>query len=320
IKNQILQTFYSVLEREDELWFGTDKGRIWRYAAQSQTFELYQTGAGSAVTHLIEGRAGAVVIGTAGDGIRIYDAVEGETRPAGEGTGQEYVLSLWRDPYENIWIQTQAPGISRLDPYTRRIVHYRAEPMQGSEHISSVGFIRIDPENRVWIKLRQGLFHLYDPQEKTLTPFHQTPFAPSGDYPSAVTNVFFDRQSNLWICSLKGVDKITFSKHNFQLLPLADSHATGENDVRAMLEDRQGNTWIATKEPKIHLFAPDETYRGYLCADGSVGCGVPFQGKTYCLYADETGTVWAGTKGDGLYRFSPRCQPVRRSRLPKRSR
>lgn len=184
---------------------------------------------------------------------------------------------------------------------------YVTPPLVENKQYSKISQILcIDAENRLWVRPRNGVLSYYNPLTKELIPFHKTSFAPSPNYSSHIHCIYFDRQNNLWLSPPeKGLDKITFSNNNFRLQPLVPEANSSKNTVRAILEDTKGNTWLATKDGKVHVADPAGDYLGYVCLNGTIGNDTPIQGMTYCLYQDKSENVWIGTRGHGLYRLTP---------------
>lgn len=109
-----------------------------------------------------------------------------------------------------------------------------------------------------------------------------------------------DRQGNLWVAAVNGLYKLSFMQRKGEV-----DNLHGWAEVKAMLVDRRGRLWVATKEDNsVAIY--DRHYRiiGYLKHDGRISqshtaLGMP----VYCIRETKDGTVWLGSKPGGLYRM-----------------
>ena len=112
-----------------------------------------------------------------------------------------------------------------------------------------------------------------------------------------------DRQGGIWVQTMKGLDRISFSAR-----PIGNRKAgTGaEEEVRALLEDRRGRLWVADKNGYVRIEDSRGQLVGYVGPSGRMeGQPVRFGHNAYCLCQDSRGWVWMGAKGSGLFCFVP---------------
>lgn len=76
--------------------------------------------------------------------------------------------------------------------------------------------------------------------------------------------------------------------------------------IRCLARDRQKRIWITTKEDaNVQLFDAQLKPIGYLRRDGSIQSQyASFGVAVYCIHQTSDGTIWLGTKTDGLFRFN----------------
>lgn len=117
-----------------------------------------------------------------------------------------------------------------------------------------------------------------------------------------VTRDFKDMQSNHWLVTADGVYKVTSVVPRWNYV-----QGVSKNVVRVLYRDQQGYIWICTREDKcVAVFRPDLTLLGYLGRDGNIHSQPVEFSPVYCIYGDKSGTVWLGTKPDGIFRAKPR--------------
>lgn len=111
---------------------------------------------------------------------------------------------------------------------------------------------------------------------------------------------FADRQGNLWVAPTSGLYKICFM-HRYGNV---DNMRNGA-EAKMFFTDRHGRYWIATKEDNtVSIYNKDNSLVGYLAADGRISKSyVRFSSPVYCITQMRDGTVWMGSKPDGLFRL-----------------
>lgn len=112
---------------------------------------------------------------------------------------------------------------------------------------------------------------------------------------------YTDRQGNRWILAGTGISKVATAEQRIERL---DIQPRGE--VKCLFTDRQERCWVATKnDGAVRIYsATDARLMGYLGDDGRLHAGYTrFGAAVYCMYQSADGTLWLGTKPDGLYRL-----------------
>lgn len=111
---------------------------------------------------------------------------------------------------------------------------------------------------------------------------------------------FLDKQNNLWILCTHGLHKIVFSQRKLQVFPQAENEL-----VRCMYRFRNGDYWICQRNSKqIQMFDQEDHLIGYLAADGHISReATAFKSAIYSIFESSDGSIWLGTRQDGLYRL-----------------
>ena len=155
----------------------------------------------------------------------------------------------------------------------------------------------------------------------TWTDSHQTQWTVQGDgvltflhdgketvYPLPVsfktlTFVAPDNQGNLW-----AIDYGSIYRFSTRIQPVQRLAIEPRAEVKCLFADSKGHFFIATKDDKaVRVYnSMDHHLLGYLGPDGRVHQSyTPFGAAVYCMYEDKDGTLWLGTKPDGLFRLQP---------------
>ena len=129
----------------------------------------------------------------------------------------------------------------------------------------------------------------------------------TGDYPldielNKLSFACQDRQGNLWVLGRSdGIYKFTTDMQRTRRLPIEP-----QAQVKCMFKDNSQRLWVATREDgAVRLYdAKSMQLSGYLGADGRLHQQYTrFGAVIYCMYQSKDGTLWLGTKPQGIYRL-----------------
>lgn len=166
-----------------------------------------------------------------------------------------------------------------------------------------------DSSGQLWIHSNLGGIDWYDPDRQCLVPFFDDSVQQAWNSENRATAVFSDRQGILWVgTNWNGLMKVVFNEDHFFLKMPSDSKRGGvtpDNSVRALMEDKDGNIWASTKNGRVHIYDTMMSKIGELQSDGAVkpGQGKDF-GSIYSISQSPDGTVWLGSRRDGLFKLS----------------
>lgn len=210
------------------------------------------------------------------------------------------VQSVYKDSGGELWLFSVTPGIIRINLITGEKQHLATPP----EKVIKYGrvnrnMIFEDKVGTLWLIPNKGNFCYYDRTSKQLKPFYTDP----GDIKSAFTpNIRFyyeDKQGNFWFADIRGVEKMSFFPHSYRQNPI--DYGT---EIRAFLLDSKKRLWIASKSGYIRIYSPERELLGYLSSQGTIRKDeVQFTNSVYCFTEDKEGTIWMGTKEEGLFRL-----------------
>lgn len=312
VENKPMQSFYSSMELKDQIWFGSDNGRIWIYNKKDGQFNLFETHSHSSIKSLKNIDDNQILVATKDDGFYICNSKTKDlkkfTTANLPGMPVNEIVSCYVDKSKNIWLEMNYRGVSRFDTKTQTIKHLSTK----TENFSSIVFppnffIFEDKENRIWVHPRGGGFALYDAQKEALVPFYNEPSSPSWRFSDMLHAGFSDNQGNLWLSTRShGLEKIIFNNDVFKSTVVdQNTHSTINNDVRCIFEDKSLNLWVSAKGGKLFVYDSTKTQIGYLCKNGKIEYGDPIDGICYAMIQDDAQNIWIGTKGEGIYKLTP---------------
>lgn len=305
-------SYHSVMETKDELWFGGIGGKLTRYSKQSSTFFDVQLGINSDINKIEYCSGGKVLIVTKTQGICCYDiktakldAYNSKTT-AGFPDSNIKFLGLTHSRY--FWFETAANGIYRFDLVTRKLKHLQVESKDPTAvGISRKTFLITAPDGRVWVQPKGGALSYWNTQQDQLYSISNAMNESTESVSDVMHAAAFDRLGNLWFCSYRqGLDLMIFDNKKFSTLKLDSYQGIKKNNVRALMADKKGNLWVASRTNKITLFDAKKRKIGMLGADGTLSPASPGWGADiYHIFQDNRRRVWVGTRGNGLYCLIP---------------
>ena len=302
-------------DRRGFIWIGTYNG-LNRY--DGYRFKTYKPDPddphsldGLFVSALFEDRSGALWIGT-DQGLNRFDPATERFAHFRADPDNPHDLSgfpehITQDRDGMLWLATHN-GLDRLDPSSRRFTHYRNDP-DDSQSLSSndVRFVLEDRQGTLWVATGAGLdaFDRRTGHVRRYSNFQQPPSAP-------LDRILEDRSGMLWVSATRGgglasLDPKTgvFTRYTwFEGWP-------GTPDTRecsAILEDRHGMLWFATKPDGLVRF--DRARRLFTRYRNDPGDPASLNDNiAVSLLEDREGGIWAGTSKGGVNRFPNEPSP-----------
>ncbi len=307
----------SVAQTQDgTVWVGTVSGLEWMRPGEDH-FQPFP-GIASTVRILRQTPDGVLWIGTIGQGVFQYNNGKLTHIAAPGQLPSNTVLNFFEDGEKNFWIGTET-GMLRL---TRSPVSVLPLPQQND---SDFGTIYQDRDGSFWIgstllfQLKNGVAvpqilpgmrgvhvrNVFRDRSGALwagtdgnglfriAGGQTTPF-------SSITNNFVRaiaqaHDGSMWIATDGGLNHIvlTGGRQNIQAFLVADGLAYPS--TRALLIDRGGDLWVGTDRGISHM-------RGNTFLS-DVATNSLAQMKVWAIHEDADGSLWFGTRDNGLYRL-----------------
>lgn len=361
--------FTLLVTRDGTLWIGTANGLAsWKEGR----LMLYPELDGQYIFALLEDHEGTVWASGVTINIGKLCAIHnGNVQCYGQdGTLGQGVFNLYEDSRGNLWagvkdglwrwrpgppkfypLPGEPDGIQALgeDPdgtllvgwngNLNRFVDGKAQPypLPGISQRFPAKRILRDRDGGLWIGISShGLLHVHQGRTDT----YAQPEGLSGD---AVHALFEDREGNLWIATVNGLDRF----RDFTVATLTTKQGLSSNIIGAVLAERDGSIWLSTRgglnkwnSGKVtaynkrlgtpNRFSPNSLFRdargriwistpdafGYLDKDHFVPLkGIP-GGVVLSIVQDRAGNLWVSSEPAGLFRLSPQGE-VRRIPWPE---
>jgi ligand-binding sensor domain-containing protein len=273
------------------IWFATDAGirrltreggrraelpRLIQLPTPLRTLSLTRARA------LLVDRQGALWIGTDEDGLFRYSAGLLTNYTTTNGLPASRVSSLMEDRESNIWVATNA-GLCRLG--TRRIVNYT---LSGKLAHSYVSAIAQDLSGRIWFGTPYGLTSL---RGERFTNYSVA----DGLYSSYILSLLVDPAGTVWVGTGGGLNRVSGGGRIVRdsWNPAGAGRTT---IVRSFFKDRDANVWVGW-ERGFSVFR-GRRVTDFMLPDSLVNTLV------VALCRGPGGSLWVGTQGEGLFRYS----------------
>ncbi|NDV81250.1 hybrid sensor histidine kinase/response regulator transcription factor [Bacteroides sp. 51] len=305
------QSFYAICEDANEIYFGSDKGRLWRFQKKDQRFLLLEVPTKRKIVGINKTTPDEILIATDKDGFFTYRLSNYKLTHYSHATCKALlntpILSTYMDKNSEVWFEQEEPGcVMHFNPFTQEAKLERLVIEPAAADRSRPNFhVHEDIRGVVWVHPFGGGLARYDREQNKLIPFYNEPGSKDWRFSNKIHSTFSDKQGNLWIGThSKGLEKVTFRPIQFHLTtPHPDEIESLRNEVRSLLEDKDQNVWVGLKSGELRVYNKNRQYLGYLTNTGVIAkTGTPMKGVAYNLLQDSNGVLWIATKGDGLIR------------------
>lgn len=271
------------MDREGNLWFGTDGDGLYLYA--QSPFVNYDASDGLAseyVFNFAQESSGAIWLTTRRSGVSRLDGERFSALSYADRRFGEEARALLVDRSDDVWVGSYG-GISRYDGQ-------RFVPVEAPPELQRVRVMIEDRASRLWVGTSgDGLFRRDADGWKQFTQR-------DGLSSNRVLALLEDRRGVLWVSTIRGVD--LYDGHSFT--PLSPRAATPAA-ILGMVEDPQEGLWLAT-------YGSGVTYIR-LTPQGTIASADSFQvdqglsdNAVPALVFDDGGDLWACTN-KGLSRI-----------------
>lgn len=309
----VLQSFYSYCINGDDLYFGSDEGKVYTYHQKTNKFSLLDLPVEGRIIAINRLKDGRLLLSTSHDGLLLYDLKNNDFKVVNRSNAPEFpaddIVSTYMDSYGEIWFEMSRLGeVCHYNPSKnvfKRINLWIEE--HNADRSYPMFHICEDVNRNLWVHPYGGGLSWYDRKNDRLVPFHDDPAAPDWRFSRELHSMFSDRQGNLWLCTHSGgLEKITFFNSMFHLYPqnINNHRDIAGNQVRTLFEDNEQHIWVGKRDGRIEQYTKEWKYLGYLTEGGTIAMsGTPLFGAAYGIIQDRKGHIWIATKGKGILKM-----------------
>ncbi|MDR0865587.1 MAG: response regulator [Candidatus Symbiothrix sp.] len=309
LENQI---FCMKLDKNDNLWLGTDGAGIIRYNMENKKLPPIYPVLGTSdlskakIHHFFEDKQGnmwvalyqkgILFIPSAGDNFKNYGFNPFEPQ---QSIGTNCVISVLEDSFDNLWIGTDGGGMYKIDLETQKMEHFSITHTSGFAGDVITALFE-DKDKNIWIGTYVNGIFRYNRQTNRFDS-HYDSFSTAGKLSyDHISSFVQDKNGILWI----GTDGGGLNSLNLETRQIKHYKSDNINSKKAQLSsnwiytlymDRDNKIWIGTYSG-ANLFDPETgTFAN------SIFINTPLDSKLiYSINQDYKGNIWLGGFS-GLY-------------------
>jgi signal transduction histidine kinase/ligand-binding sensor domain-containing protein/AraC-like DNA-binding protein/ActR/RegA family two-component response regulator len=290
--------FMSYLELNDNVWFGTKEGVVVQYDRKKNMVLEYQVNNTAPIRSIVSnGQDELIYLGTYGNGLIQFDGRKKMVVVHRKDPLLKNIRSLFTDQQKLIWLDTDLNGVVKFDPLTERLKHFKQKSKISTNVKNPCQFYQ-DEKGVLWISLGGIGFGYYNRMADTFDYFYNDPDDQFKKVSNNVSLFIKDSTGVIWMSTYnQGLEKITFLQEAFKHQRFKREEGNFKsNEVRCIFEDSFKNLWVATRDGTLHMFdMNNQPVRTFTSANSNLNAPV------YCMAEDKYGTLFLGTKGDGIF-------------------
>lgn len=213
--------------------------------------KIIETGK-NAILDFLKDKEGNIWIGTDGAGLYKYSPKIGTFTGFHQGPNlsnsltSNVIKSLMIDDHENVYVGTYAGGLNIYDTKNQAWKVFRHDPADPlSISNDNVWSLFLDSRGIIWAGTLLGL-NTFDPETGQFTHYPSKLSDTTTISSSVVFQIYEDRQNRLWFLTPDGLNEFLYEENRFKRF-VPDPNTTSKNFVKEMVEDKNGDFWITSK-------------------------------------------------------------------------
>lgn len=205
----------------------------------------------------------------------------------------------------SLWIATFGSGISRMHPESGKFEHFRSTPDSPIPLPSDrVRALLEDRQGRIWIGTQAGLLLVFpDGRHQLVKHEPGNYFSLPNDY---IMSLEEDDSGLIWV-GTRGGGAAIWNPRGWSLGPRTPESLSGIH-VNSFLQQPDMSIWVGTIGQGLLTMGSGGEATPVSALDGLNLT----QNSVMALLRDHRGVIWIGTLADGLLRYDPADQSIRR--------
>lgn len=277
ISDNYVESLY--IDREGQLWVGTNMAGLNLFNRQSETFT------------------------------RFLSNPEDSSSLSGSN-----ITSIIEDSKGNLWVGTKN-GLNLLKKETGKFKRFINELSDKKRRNTNVWALHEDRQKRLWVGTEGGGLALFHPETETFSHFPKDLSTQQGSYPKFCLSIWENAQGLLWLGGVRGqVWQFDPESEEFILFPSNTSHPKGLSFeskqakigwVHSIMEDHENQVWIGANLGGLKRYDPKTNQVKHFFADQAFGSIAPTSNKVWSIFQDKNQAIWvAGAGGGHVYKVT----------------
>jgi ligand-binding sensor domain-containing protein len=258
------------------------------------------------ILSIAEDLSGSLWIGTNGGGLNKYDRNTNKFSRHEARANDSLSLAgnvvhcILSAPEDELWIGTEN-GLSVYDLKTNRFKNLKTSYPVVVALSGMVINSLVHEDNIIWIGTTEGLFR-YNREAKSLDQYRNSPLDKFSLPGNTISSLLADKYGRLFIGTEAGLAIMDRNTGLFEqpAFPGSPVNMDGLKNIKAMLQDDEGNIWVATFGYGLYIWP----VRTESLINFSYDHNNPYSIKNnevLSLYRDFSGIIWIGTNGIDIY-------------------
>ena len=258
---------------DGDIWVGTRKGGLYIYDLNRNLKTINQY-LHSNIYAVKEDSKGQMWIGTRGNGLKIGDTWYHANPIDPMALSEDNIFSLYQDGKDRMWIATFGGGLDLAEPLPNDKYKFR-HFFQQKLGLRMVRAIKEDKNGMFWIGTNEGIC-IFHPDSLIADPdnYHLFNYTNGTFCSNEIKCIYRDSKDRMWVGTSGGGINLCEAKDNYCTLKYTHYGVSGglvNEVVQSIIEDRNGNIWVAT-EYGISKFNPDcYSFENYFFSSYTLG-------------------------------------------------
>jgi ligand-binding sensor domain-containing protein len=216
------------------------------------------------------------------------------------GLSSEEIRCVYQDKEGYMWFATH-DGLNRFDGYVTKVYKMRAHITSFS--VSSFESICEDSQERLWLGSTSKGVLIFDKRNESFYTFNE--FSKDMHLGKiSIRTIKYDGKGCIWVGTEDGLYSYDIDKDDLIHYKLAGISGSEEKCiVEDIMQDKQGNMWIATWSEGLLLYQKDSGQFKHFGGFDRIEKDEK-SNRIRSLFQDEMGFIWVGTWENGLYKTS----------------
>lgn len=300
LSGSLVQCIYE--DNQGFMWFGTREGLCkydgYKFTIFKRSPNNKNTITWNNIMAVQQDRNKLLWIATTEGGVNVLDLYKDQFQQVNDllPPGKEiskYLLCLFRDRNENIWIGSSESYLYVVNPSTGLYRQYNFG--------SSVSVITEDFSGNIWIGTVNNGIIVLDKKGNPTRSFSRKQGNSAGLTDDHIKFLFEDSKKTMWVGTYGGgLNQFDRKAGNFREINLENNRSSSVHKFLLCIEeDKTGNLWIGTENAGLQIYNPGSgTTTPYLHYDNdntSIGSNT-----INCISRDSKGNMWIGTSNAGI--------------------
>lgn len=194
----------------------------------------------------------------------------------------------------NLWVYNRTGNVWYVNAQTRAIKMFTLLSADKIGHIDMERYhIVQDSRDIIWISTYGNGLFAYDSATDELQHFTSNINGFSHISSNFLQYIIEDRSGGIWVSSeFSGVSHLeVINKGAYRIYPEDQALSDRSNTVRMITQMRNGDLWVGTRTGGLYVYDTNLRFTGKKSF---------FHSNIYAVNEDAKGTVWLGSRGDGL--------------------